>query len=444
MTNPIAKAAKEAMSLDENLNEISIFDKFVELQEIVTGCFNQQTWYLTKICLSGIATLLLEDVKNPVGINLEGTPSSGKTTVLSFFYPDPDWSESEKESWIIYKTDGFSPASFVSHAANVKTKDLKKVDLLPKIQKRVLVIPELAPLFKDRQEDLVKNISYLIRIFDGEGLETDSGSKGRRGYTGDYLFVWLGATTPLDYRIWKLMGKLGSRWLFYKLKNYEDGEQKRNGLIDNLTGEKSYKEKAEECRKAVHAFLKLLWTDSGKVRGIKWDRNEDKEHVQPLIRTAQLVTNVRSVVSVWREKDLDGYNYSQPEVEEPQRLAALLYNVARGHAITQGRRKLNEDDVKLAIDLAFNSMSTDRQLLLEFLLRNDGKASTLDITKNLNVSKPTALALMETFRILGVVTMDEQEVFNEPKTTQLKEDFKWFLSEDFRRLRGGLEDELPF
>jgi hypothetical protein len=440
----MAKAAREAMSLDESLNEVSIVDKFVELQQIVTGCFNQQTWYLTEICMSGIATLLLEDVKNPVGINLEGTPSSGKTTVLSFFYPDPAWSESEKESWIVYKTDSFTPAAFVSHAANVKAKELKKVDMLPKIQKRVLVIPELAPIFKDRQEDLVKNISYLIRVFDGEGLETDSGSKGRRGYTGDYLFAWLAATTPLDYRVWKLMGKLGSRWLFYKLKNTENGEQKRNGLIDNLTGEKSYKERAEECRKAVHSFLKLLWRDSGGVRGIKWDRNQDKELVNPLIRTAQLVTNVRSVVSVWREKDLQDYNYSQPEIEEPQRMAALLHNVARGHAIIQGRRQLNEDDIQICIDLAFNSMSTDRQLLLEFLLRNDGRASTTDITKNLNVSKPTALALMETLRVLGVVTMDEEEVFNEPKTIHLKEDFRWFLGEDFKGLRGGSEDELPF
>lgn len=436
MKSPIAEIARQEMELDENLNEVSIVDKFLDLRKVIVESFDRHTWYLTEICLSGVATLLLEDVKNPVGINLEGPPSSGKTTVLSFFYPGKDLAH------ITYKTDAFTPASFVSHAANVKKDELAKVDLLPKIKHKVLIVPELAPVFKDRQEDLVKNIAYLIRVFDGDGLETDSGSKGRRGYTGDYLFAWLGATTPLDYRVWKLMGKLGSRWLFYKLRDNESGEQKRGKLIDNLTGEKSYKQKVEECRKAVHSFLKLLWRDSGEVRGIRWDRTQDKEFVGPLIRVAQLITNVRSVVSVWREKDLENYNYSQPEIEEPQRLATLLYNVARGHAITQGRRQINEDDVRLAIDLAFNSIPNDRKLLLELLLDNEGKASTSDIIKRLEVSKPTALALMEVFRVLKIVTMDQEASYQE-KLITLKDDYGWFLTEEFRDLRENFIDELP-
>lgn len=434
--SPFNKAARKEMGLDKNLNEISIVDEFIKLRECIDKCFDRHTFYLTEVCLSGVATLLLRDIKNPVGINLEGPPSSGKTTVLSFFYDLPE---------IVYRTDGFTPASFISHAANVKNAVLKKVDLLPKIKHKVLVVPELAPIFKDRQEDLVKNISILIRVFDGEGLGTDSGSKGRREYFGDYLFAWLGATTSLDYKVWKLMGKLGSRWLFYKLENNQNDEQKRDGLLDDLTGEKSYKERAEECRGAVCSFLKLLWENSGRVRGITWDRNQDKEFVQVLIRVAQLITNIRSVVSVWREKDLENYNWSQAEIEEPQRLATLLYNVARGHAIIQGRRKLNEDDVKLAVDLAFNSMSNDRRLLLELLLDNKGKASTRDITERLGTSKPTALALMETLRILGIVTM-EQEVLYEGKSIELKEDFEWFLGEEFQTLRNqeDPEDGLPF
>jgi len=36
-----------------------------------------------------------------------------------------------------YRSDKFTPASFVSQAANVRSKGLEKVDLLPKIKHKV-------------------------------------------------------------------------------------------------------------------------------------------------------------------------------------------------------------------------------------------------------------------------------------------------------------------
>ncbi len=38
----------------------------------------------------------------------------------------------------------------------------------------------------------------LGAILDGQGLKTDSGTHGQRGYEGDYLFAWFGCTTPFD------------------------------------------------------------------------------------------------------------------------------------------------------------------------------------------------------------------------------------------------------
>ena len=44
-------------------------------------------------------------------------------------------------------------------------------------------------------------IGILTRVFDGEGLETDSGVRGRRGYKGEDFFTLMGATTPFDKRV---------------------------------------------------------------------------------------------------------------------------------------------------------------------------------------------------------------------------------------------------
>ena len=78
-------------------------------------------------------------------------------------------------------------------------------------------MPELAPLFGLRNEDLLENFSILTRVLDGQGLTTDSGVHGHRGHTGDFLFAWIGCTTPIEHRVWKTMGKLGSRFLFLEM-----------------------------------------------------------------------------------------------------------------------------------------------------------------------------------------------------------------------------------
>ena len=57
----------------------------------------------------------------------------------------------------------------------------------------------------------------LTTVLDGHGYIADSGTQGRRGYTGDYQFAWLGATTPLPPHVWKITAALGSRLFFYEI-----------------------------------------------------------------------------------------------------------------------------------------------------------------------------------------------------------------------------------
>jgi hypothetical protein len=110
---------------------------------------------------------------------------------------------------LVYVTDNFTPASFVSQAANVKTEKLPKVDLLPRIRHKLLVTPELAPIFHGKEADLTRTFAILTRVLDGDGLRTDSGTYGSRGYRGDYLFAWLGCTTPFDAIVWRVMAHCG-------------------------------------------------------------------------------------------------------------------------------------------------------------------------------------------------------------------------------------------
>src|SRR4030095_2484320 len=90
-----------------------------------------------EICASVFAQLLLNDVANPFALALVDVPASGKTITLNFF--------AVKE--LAYTTDSFTPASFFSHASNVKREELANVDMLPRIRYRTLIVRDLAPIF---------------------------------------------------------------------------------------------------------------------------------------------------------------------------------------------------------------------------------------------------------------------------------------------------------
>src|SRR5262249_16803382 len=152
---------------------------------------------------------------------------------------------------VTYRSDKFTPRAFVSHVANVSRKELAKIDLLPRIKHRVLITPELAPTFRQRQDDLRETFAILTAVLDGRGYTSDSGTQGRRGYTGDYLFGWLGATTPLPADVWDVMAQLGSRLLFYEMPDVEvDADQLDQALIGT-----PYRDRVETCRLATSEFL---------------------------------------------------------------------------------------------------------------------------------------------------------------------------------------------
>ena len=93
----------------------------------------------------------------------------------------PDESHEDLTGYI-YRCDTFSPKAFVSHAANVKVEQLKNIDLLPKIDLKLLITKELAPVFRGKQDELIDRFSILISVLDGRGFVSSSGSRGTRGY----------------------------------------------------------------------------------------------------------------------------------------------------------------------------------------------------------------------------------------------------------------------
>jgi len=85
--------------------------------------------------------------------------------------------------------------------------------------------------------------------------------------------------------------------------------------------------------------------------------------------------------------------------------------------------------------VVLSTASIERVSMFELLIENKGKLSTSQVAKSLNTSAITAKRTMREFEALGLVEIIETEYDNEEKTIVLKEEFNWFLSDEFLNLK---------
>ena len=384
-----------------------------------------------EILLSVICQLLINDITNPFAIVLTGMPSTGKTIVLNFF---------AGIHGITYVTDNFSPASFVSQSCNVKKEDFYKVDLLPRIKNRILIARDLATIFSKKDDYLRENLGIMTRLLDGEGLSVDGGVHGRRGYEGDFLFMFIGASTPIRPRVWEIMGSLGSRIFFFNLETRKKTSDELAKQVNSI----AYKQKELVCRQATQDLLFSLWKKYSN--GVDWDKT--KQNINFMIAIAEhakLLASLRAYVEVRASNYADGgFEYSQPIMEQPDRINQLLFNQARGHAVACGKDTFGCDDVSLACDLALVSAPKNRVDLVRVLFDNEYILSTTQVENILGWSKPTARKEMFTLCVLGICKEInlEGKIGRPEKLITLSEDFAWFKSNDYLKLKHNLSTTL--
>lgn len=378
-----------------------------------------------EVGLAVLSQLLIKDVRNPFGLVYVDVPSAGKTITLNFF---SDIAE------LVYSTDSFTPSSLVSHASNRKQKDLEKIDLLPRIRHRTLVVRDLAPIFAERQENLLKNLGVMTRVFDGEGYESDSGVHGKRGYKGDYTFMFLAGSTPIAPRVWKFMGNLGSRLFFLNMKASDKTEEE----LADLLIQDDFKQKEHECRRITRGLILTLWSEHKG--GVTWDKKSDPPEIRRIIsRCAKLLAHLRGTVNVWGDDDgSDKQHHTNVVIEKPTRINQLLYNLARGHALVCRRTTLMQEDLWPCIELALNSAQYNRIKLIEALIEFAGTINTGVVEEAIKCSNPTALKEIETLRVLGIVEVQnvgEGTVGRPEKIVSMVDDFLWFCSDECKGIR---------
>lgn len=375
-------------------------------------------WQPLEGCLSTILTLLLADNHDPVSLLLVGPSGGSKTATLNLItHPDMDIALGH----IIYRSDKFTPKSFVSHAANVKKKALAEIDLLPRIRYKTLIVGDLVPMFTGKEEELTERFSILTRVLDGQGLLTDSGTQGQRGYSGDYLFSFIGAITPsaLSTKIWQVIGLLGSRLLFFRMPNVDLGI---GDLADGLY-KSDFGKRIEEGAGHVADYLVKVFNYWKGVRGVEWDRSATpRQEVKTLALYADFIIKMRIQLPSWQ-----GGVYTPFNKESPYRILSNLFNLARGRALLYGRTTLIGDDLGFIWEVSRSSVPEDRRQIVEALSKNGGSITVERAEKILMVSRETARKVMEGIECIGIASIEKGRG-NNPDILVLKPEFKWICS----------------
>jgi hypothetical protein len=390
-------------------------------------------WTPLEFALSIKSILHIADVTEPFAGILLAPASSLKTVTIDLF----------RKYWRSYFTHSFTPRSWVSHNTSLDEDTLReKVDMLPQMKNRLFLTPELAPTFNAKEEELRQNFAMMSAALDGKGLETNSGGFGRRGYVGEYNFMWLGAIVDIRPHVYNIMGNLGPKVHFLRLP-WSDRTEKE--LIQQ-TMEGRYQSDHDKIEKALYDYLKWFeacpaMQDKNGLPKIVWDTSKnDLKAVKFIARLAKLLGRLRGVVETWDTKGTQGsdYAYNYRRIEESDRANRMLINLARGHALSQGRTFITMDDVPQVAKVVLSTAPMERVSVFDLLIRNGGTLNVNNISEGLRVSEPTARRTMTELFALELVNRQKSGDFdNSILKIDIMDDFRWCLGRDFRHLIAG-------
>lgn len=317
------------------------------------------------------------------------------------------------------RVDDFTPAAFVSHAANRTLKDLEKIDLLPKISNKTMLTKELAPLFRDDEKELRRNFATLTSVLDGDGYKTNSGTQGSRGYEGRYVFNWIGATTPIPERTHRIMAQLGNRILFCEVAGEECSEDELMDFGRNYGANDAVR----KCQKVVSEFLGGYFGDCPPESVDPETIVISADRLREIVRYAKLITVGRVEMSTDEEGTIEiGTS------EGAHRPILLLQTLARGLALIERRQYVTADDLTAVRHIAFSSLPQHRRESLRALLAAGGYIESSAFETALATSRPTALGRMEQLAATGICSYTPGDSKKSlPAKLELNEAWKWLL-----------------
>jgi hypothetical protein len=425
-TKIIANEAPEKPRLEYDEWSSLMRSEYAKLkQEIYNNL--PQLWLAVEFILSVKSLMNVEGVTLPwFGIIL-GRPSSLKTAAIELLRDIPD----------TFYTDIFTPKAFVSNSTAIAKDKLKDVDMLPKLKDKLFLVSELSAIFTKKDDEVVELLGILTRLADGHGLKTNTGAHGDRGYSNIY-FNMIGAAVDIPRRVYMHLGYLGPKLYFLRMPKVN---KKEKDYLQDLDKD-DYPLRFKNVQNALNRYLNVFITGPMDPK-MKWSNDDEKDAKQYIVKLGILLSHLRAVVPTWRTDDTQGkyYAYATAIREEPDRAITQLRNLARGHALSQGRNFITLEDIPLVIKVVLSTASIDRVNIFDLLISSHGSLTAKRISDSLNMFAPVARATMTELKATELVDMPEPENQTDKLTIILKSQFRWFLGRKFAKLREQYKPE---
>ena len=373
-----------------------------DVREVISEEFGEEGWTVMKPLLATHATLLLDDIESSRAMMVEGQSGVGKTMLLKTF--------GRLNEQFCRRSD-ITPASFVSAGPSKSTGDSTNTDLLPQLEGRTLAVRDAQTLFGGSEQTIQSRWGTMARIMDGDGYFRHTATHGKTGYD-EIRFNFIGATTPLSPRAWRMMGNVGQRLLFVEWPEEEYDDDWLRSVVDG--GERR---PIKRGRAAVQEFLGDLWNYYDGAESVAWtDKPMSADIELPLQRLAKVVAHARGSLQNGRAN-----------IEAPKRIGKLLHDLARGHALIHGRTHLELEDVEVCGRVALSTMPAKRRGVVRALLDPDrGPLTASDVVDILGVSRPTARDRIDEVAALGIgEVVKETGRGGTTKAVQANPEFSW-------------------
>jgi hypothetical protein len=425
-THKVPESKKSAIT-KEKLQKSQ--EELATIEKMVTETHGRELWLAAKTAIAVVSALSMDERSNPLVVIFEGGSGRGKSFVINLLEPDRDATQKR-----LFRLDSFTPKSFVSHAANRSKDALNEIDLLPKLKDKTLVVKELAPVFRNREDALRENFATLTAVLDGKGLISASGTHGTRGYEGRYVFNWVGGTTPIPPATDRIMSQLGNRMFRYEIAGAHNSEEDLIEFAKNYSPTNT----EDQYRKATNSFIAGHFTrfSVNSVRPTEIQFMDTQ--LEQLVRCATLICIGRVEVTMLKPHWDSEVEYVAGLPEGPHRVIIGLKLMAQALALISGREEVNDEDLEIIRHIAFSSIPQNRRLMLRALLVKDGVLTSADAEKELRISRPTARNWMKEIGATGLAEYRTGHG-NEPDSLTLSDQFSWLLGKKDDRKRESAE-----
>jgi hypothetical protein len=264
----------------------------------------------------------------------------------------------------------------------------------------------------------------------------------------------------IPYQVYKILGSLGPKLYYFRLP-FEDKSESR--LLTYLTDREDFNVQYQTIVAALFDYLKwfeigphmlLRSPTSPHLMKVRWEqcRNEI-DAMKCLVKLGVLLSYLRREGNAYNPGNSsiaygeeERYEYFVGPREDVQRTVEVLKNLARGHALITGRNFISMEDISIVVKTVLSTARVERvKAFIAMLDSTEGWISVSQMMDALNVSRSTAHRWMTELRAIGLVDITVKNDIEFSKQTgnpttvkvmSLREKFGWFLTEEFKRLRG--------